>query len=185
MEWIRSHFYSHCYFTRLNFKRKSPFYFCLPALLGIHGTPKQKDFLRSSKGFFRAVLTGHGHTGHAWKIVKMALFESFLLVFYLVKYQCLVFSQITHYCVILAQLKYKAASCSQWHARPSAEGRGPEPQKGKGSNRNFVFVETLISLSFNTPMSDFRYLFSCPCHSRVKEKTKIKTDRLPAYLCCI
>ena len=82
--------------------------------------------------------------------------------------------QITHYCVILAQLKYKAASCSQWHAWPSAEGRGPEPQKGKeGSNRNFVFVETLISLSFNTPMSDFkfRYLFSCPCHSRVKEET--------------
>ena len=61
-------------------------------------------------------------------------------------------SQITHYCVILAQLRYKAASFSQRHDGPSAEG--PEPQKGKGSNRNFVFVETLISLSFNTPMSN-------------------------------
>ena len=84
-------------------------------------------------------------------------------------------SQMTYYCVILAQLKYKAACCSQRHAWPSSEGpERPEPQKGKGSNRNFVFVEiTLISLSFNTPMSDFRYLFSCPCHSRVKEKTNI------------
>ena len=33
----------HCNFTRLNPKRISPFQFCLPALLGIHSNPKQKD----------------------------------------------------------------------------------------------------------------------------------------------
>ena len=44
---------SHCYFTRLNHKRISPFQFCLPALLGIHRNPRQKDFLKSSEGFLR------------------------------------------------------------------------------------------------------------------------------------
>ena len=44
---------THCYFTRLNPKRKGPFYFCLPALLGIHRNLKQKEFFYSRKGFFR------------------------------------------------------------------------------------------------------------------------------------
>ena len=50
----------HCYFMRLNPKRINPFYFCLPALLGIHRKPMQKYFLKSSEGFLRAVLTGPG-----------------------------------------------------------------------------------------------------------------------------
>ena len=41
--------YSHCYFIRLNPKRISPFQFCLPALLGIHRNPRQKDIFKSSK----------------------------------------------------------------------------------------------------------------------------------------
>ena len=47
----------------LNPKRKGPFYFCLPALLGIHRNLKQKEFFRSSEGFLRTALTGHGHPG--------------------------------------------------------------------------------------------------------------------------
>ena len=35
---------THCYFTRLNPKRISPFQFCLPAMLGMHRNPKKKRF---------------------------------------------------------------------------------------------------------------------------------------------
>ena len=35
----------------------------------------QKEFFRSTKGFLRAALTGHGHPGPLWKIAKMALFN--------------------------------------------------------------------------------------------------------------
>ena len=52
-----------------------PRQFCLLALLGIHGHPMQKEFFRSSEGFLRAALTGHGHPGPHWKIAKMALFN--------------------------------------------------------------------------------------------------------------
>jgi hypothetical protein len=44
---------THCYFTRLKPKRDDPFKFCLPALLGIHTNPKQKEYLKSSEGFLR------------------------------------------------------------------------------------------------------------------------------------
>ena len=54
---------THYYFTRLNPKKKGPFQFCLPALLGIHRHPMKKEFFRSTKGFLRAALTGHGHPG--------------------------------------------------------------------------------------------------------------------------
>ena len=47
----------------------------LPDFIGIHRSPKQKEFLRSSEGFLRAVLTGHGHPGPFLKIDKMALFN--------------------------------------------------------------------------------------------------------------
>ena len=47
------------FFTRLKPKRKLG----LLALLGIHRKPEQKYFLKSSKGFLRAVLTGHGLPG--------------------------------------------------------------------------------------------------------------------------
>ena len=43
----------HCYFIRLNPRKKGTFKFCLPALLGIHRNSKQKEFFRSSKGFLR------------------------------------------------------------------------------------------------------------------------------------
>ena len=49
--------------------------FCLPALLGIHQHPMQKEFMKSCEGFLRAALTGHGHPGPLWKIAKMALFN--------------------------------------------------------------------------------------------------------------
>ena len=114
--------------------------------------PKTKIFFEIRQGILE------GRTNRAWpyrpclKNCQNGTFR--VLSFSVLSCKIPVFStsQITHYCVILAQLKYKAASCSQWHAWPSAEG--PKPQKGKGSNRNFVFVETLISLSFNTPMSN-------------------------------
>ena len=35
----------------------------------------QKEFFRSTEGFLRAALTGHGHSGPLWKIAKMALFN--------------------------------------------------------------------------------------------------------------
>ena len=41
----------HCYFTRLNPRKKGTFKFCLPALLGIHKNSKQKEFLRFTEGF--------------------------------------------------------------------------------------------------------------------------------------
>ena len=44
---------AHCYFIRLNPRKKGTFKFCLPALLGIHRNSKQKEFFRSSKGFLR------------------------------------------------------------------------------------------------------------------------------------
>ena len=65
--------FSHCYFTRLNPKRESPFYFWLPALVGIHRNLNQKEFFRSNKRFLRVVLTGHRLPGPLWKIAKMAL----------------------------------------------------------------------------------------------------------------
>ena len=34
--------FAHCYFARLNLKRKGPFYFCLAALLRIHRNLNQK-----------------------------------------------------------------------------------------------------------------------------------------------
>ena len=44
---------THCYFIRLNPRKKGTFKFCLPALLGIHRNSKQKEFFRSSEGFLR------------------------------------------------------------------------------------------------------------------------------------
>ena len=44
---------SHCYFIRLNPRKKGTFKFCLPALLGIHRNSKQKQNFRSSEGFLR------------------------------------------------------------------------------------------------------------------------------------
>ena len=44
-------------------------------MLGVHRNLKQKEFFRSSEGFLRAALTGHGHPGPLWKIAKMALFN--------------------------------------------------------------------------------------------------------------
>ena len=41
----------------------------------VHRNPKQKEFLKSSERFLRAVLTGHGHPSPFWKIAKMALFN--------------------------------------------------------------------------------------------------------------
>ena len=32
--------------------------------------------MKSSKGFLRVALTGHGHPGPVWKIAKMALFDA-------------------------------------------------------------------------------------------------------------
>ena len=46
-------FISHCYFIRLNPRKKGTFKFCFLALLGIHRNSKQKEFFRSSKGFLR------------------------------------------------------------------------------------------------------------------------------------
>ena len=66
---------AHCYFTRLNPRKKGTFYFCLPALLRIHRNSKQKEFFRSSEVFLRAALTEDGHPGPLWKIAKMALFN--------------------------------------------------------------------------------------------------------------
>ena len=43
----------HCYFIKLNPRKKATFKFCLPALLGIHRNLKQKEFFRSSEGFLR------------------------------------------------------------------------------------------------------------------------------------
>ena len=40
-----------CKFIRLNPRKKGPFQFCLPALLGIHRNSKQKEFFRFSEGF--------------------------------------------------------------------------------------------------------------------------------------
>ena len=57
----RSGVHTHCYFTRLNPERISPFQFCLPEMLGIHRNPKQKEFLKSTEGFLRAALTVAGH----------------------------------------------------------------------------------------------------------------------------
>ena len=54
---------SHYHFTRLNPKKKGTLQFCLPALQGIHRHPMQKEFFRSTEGFLRAALTGHGHPG--------------------------------------------------------------------------------------------------------------------------
>ena len=65
----------HYHFTRLNPKKKGTLQFCLPALLGIHRHPMQKEFFRSTEGFLRAALTGHGHPGPLWKIAKMAFFN--------------------------------------------------------------------------------------------------------------
>ena len=42
----------HCYFTRLNPKRKGPFYFCLPALLGIHRNLNPKRIFQIQRGIF-------------------------------------------------------------------------------------------------------------------------------------
>ena len=61
--WILGQLHSHCYSTRLNPTKKGPFQFCFPALLGIHQHPMQKEFFRSTEGFLRAALTGHGHPG--------------------------------------------------------------------------------------------------------------------------
>jgi hypothetical protein len=38
----------------------------------------QKEFFRSTEGFLRAALTGHGHPGPLLKIAKMALFNPFM-----------------------------------------------------------------------------------------------------------
>ena len=54
---------THYHFTRLNPKKKGTLQFCLPALQGIHRHPMQKEFFRSTEGFLRAALTGHGHPG--------------------------------------------------------------------------------------------------------------------------
>ena len=35
----------------------------------------QKEFFKSTEGFLRAALTGHGRPGPLWKIAKMALFN--------------------------------------------------------------------------------------------------------------
>ena len=43
----------------------------IPAILGIHRNPNQKESLKSSKGFLRAVLTGHGHSGPLKKLPKL------------------------------------------------------------------------------------------------------------------
>ena len=72
---VSLHAPSHYHFTRLNPKKKGTLQFCLPALLGIHRHPMQKEFFRSTEGFLRAALTGHGHPGPLWKIAKMALFN--------------------------------------------------------------------------------------------------------------
>ena len=42
---------THCYFTILNHRKKGPVQFCYPALLGIHRTLEQKEFLKSREGF--------------------------------------------------------------------------------------------------------------------------------------
>ena len=44
-----------CYFNRLNPKRISPFQFCLPALLGIHRNPTQKEFLKTKQGILEII----------------------------------------------------------------------------------------------------------------------------------
>ena len=62
---------SHCYFTKLNPKRISHFYFCLLVLLGIHRNPKQK-FFGTSEGFL-GVRTNR--TWPVWEITKVALFN--------------------------------------------------------------------------------------------------------------
>jgi hypothetical protein len=66
---------SHCYFTRLNLKKMGSLQLCLPAFIGTHWHPKQKEFLKSCEGFVKAALTGHGHPGPFWKVAKMALFN--------------------------------------------------------------------------------------------------------------
>ena len=73
LRWINN--YSHYHFTRLNPKKKGTLQFYLPALLEIHRHPMQKEFFRSTEGFLRAGLTGHGRPGPLWKIAKMALFN--------------------------------------------------------------------------------------------------------------
>ena len=47
-----------------------PLQFCLPALLGIHRHPMQKEFFTSCEGFLRAALTVHGHPG-SYEFVAM------------------------------------------------------------------------------------------------------------------
>ena len=44
---------THCYFTKLNLKKMGPLQFCLPALLEIHRSHKQKEFLKFCEGFLR------------------------------------------------------------------------------------------------------------------------------------
>ena len=44
---------SHCYFIRLNPRKKGTFKFCHQALLESHRNSKQKEFFRSSEGFLR------------------------------------------------------------------------------------------------------------------------------------
>ena len=44
---------SHCYFIRLNPRKKETVWFCLPVLLGIHRNSKQKELFRSTQGFLR------------------------------------------------------------------------------------------------------------------------------------
>ena len=43
--------------------------------IAMHRHPMQKEFFRSTEGFLRAALTGHGHPVPHWKIAKMALFN--------------------------------------------------------------------------------------------------------------
>ena len=46
---------AHCYFTRLNPKRKDPFYFSLPALLGIHKESQPKIIFQIQQGILEMI----------------------------------------------------------------------------------------------------------------------------------
>ena len=68
---------THCYFTRLNPKRISPFYFCLPTLLGNRNSlkPKAKRIFEIQQGILKGRTNRARPSRPIWKIVKMVLFN--------------------------------------------------------------------------------------------------------------
>ena len=94
-------------------QKKGTLQFCLPALQGIHRHPMQKEFFRSTEGFLRAALTGHGHPGPLWKIAKMALFDP-----------CMEFEnwlgQMTSFQVLCLTISKKHLRLCAVHLRPCA-----------------------------------------------------------------